>query len=143
MTDRSSRHRSLAGLAAESVLLIGAIGLVLFWVIPTQIRGGGLGLSPAFLPTVCAVGITVLVTLDGLLRLRSVQRPIAYSAGWQPLLVAGGLSAAGAVLLDLGSSALCAAVILPLGSVCLGESRWPLVATVTVGVTACVMLLSR
>ena len=139
----SSEARSRVGLAAETAILVLLVGLALGWVIPAQTRGGGLGLSPGILPTVCAAGIGILILLDGLLRIAPSRRPPRYRGPWRALLVVGGLAAVGGFLLDLAGAAATAAVILPLGFVALGERRWPLIAAVAAAVTASVAILSR
>lgn len=143
MTNAPRLRRSLISLIAESLFLIAIMAVAVIWIIPSQTRGIALGLSPGFLPSLCAATIGVLLVADGLLRIGRTLRPKSYQAGWLALCIAGGLAALSTVLLDLLGVAVCTALTLPLGMLALGERRWVLIVATTLSMTGCVVLLSR
>jgi hypothetical protein len=115
-----ARLRGRARTLLETLVILAGIGVVLFWVIPGQTRGGGLGLSPGFLPTVCAIGIGLMIALDGVARLLPGTPVRRYPVGWGALLAAGGIAAAGAVALDFGGAVACVLLTVPAGFLILG-----------------------
>lgn len=128
--------RSRGSVLAEMLCLAGAALLAFFWIIPSQVSGGGLGLDPGFLPRLCAGAIGVLVLVDGVRRLTSRSVPDeAYAGGWSALICIGGLALLGAFVLRYASIAAAAAVAIPIGMLVLGERR-PLLIALTTAIVA-------
>jgi hypothetical protein len=140
---RNISPRGLVALIAESLILVGVATIALTWIIPSQTQGRGLGLSPGFLPSLCAIAIGILLVADGLLRIRRAWRPKSYPAGWLAFCIAGGLATMSAVLLDVLGVGVCTALTLPIGMIALGERRWLLIIGITIAMTACVVLITR
>ena len=146
MSDRSApaEPRSRGSVVAEMLCLIGAALLAFFWIIPSQVSGGGLGLDPGFLPRLCAGAIGVLVLADGIRRLASRGvRDEAYASGWSALLWIGALAVLGAVVLRYASLAAASAVTIPLGMLVLGERRPLLIAMTTAFVAGAFWFFQR
>jgi hypothetical protein len=139
-----SEPRSRGSVVAELLILTGAALLAVFWIIPSQVSGGGLGLDPGFLPRLCAVAIGILVFLDGVRRLlgRSPQDE-AYASGWSALILIGGLALLGAVAIRFASIAVAAVLVIPIGMVLLGERRPLLIALTTALVAGSFLLFQR
>ncbi len=136
--------RSRGSVVAELLFLTGAALLALFWIIPSQVSGGGLGLDPGFLPRLCAGAIGVLVLLDGLRRLsRSGVPDEAYANGWSALIRIGGLALLGAVVLRYAGLAAASVVTIPVGMVLLGERRPILIVLTTALVAGSFQLFQR
>lgn len=140
----SAGLRSRSSVVGELLLLTGAALLAWFWIIPSQVSGGGLGLDPGFLPRLCAGAIGVLVLLDGVRRLvRGGVPDEAYASGWSALIRIGGLALLGAVILRYTSLAVASAVAIPVGMVLLGERRPYLIVLTTALVAGSFQLFQR
>lgn len=136
--------RSRGSVMAEMLLLAGASALALFWIIPSQVSGGGLGLDPGFLPRLCAGAIGVLVLADGLRRLARRGAPEeTYPSGWSSLIRIGALAILGAVVLRYAGNAAAAAVVIPTGMLALGERRLLLIVLTTALVAGTFFLFQR
>ncbi len=133
--------RSRGSVIGELIVLGGAALLALFWIIPAQVSGGGMGLDPGFLPRLCAGVIGLLVLADGMRRLwsRSALEE-AYPAGWSALATIGGLAVLAAIILRFGGLVATAAVVIPLGMLALGERRLLLIGLTTAFVAGCFYL---
>ena len=124
--------RSRSSVVAEMLCLVGLALLAVFWIIPSQVSGGGLGLDPGFLPRLCAGVIGVLTLLDGVRRLSSRGTPNgAYASGWSALIRIGGLALLGAIAVRFASLAVAAAITIPIGMVLLGDRRPLLIGLTT------------
>lgn len=134
--------RTRNAVLAEVVCLSGLALLSMFWIIPSQVSGGGFGLDPGFLPRVYAGAIAVLVLADGLLRLARNQWPSRYAAGWSALARIGGLAIVGTIVLQFAGGAIAALVVVPLGMLVLGERRPILIAATTIIVAGTLKLLN-
>ncbi|NVO15420.1 MAG: tripartite tricarboxylate transporter TctB family protein [Rhodoplanes sp.] len=119
----ASAPRSRVSLLAEAVLLGGAALAAVVWVIPMQTTDGGVGLSPAVFPTVCAGALGVFAVADAVLRiLRGTSEP-RYPEGWTAFARIGAVAIVGAVVLANAGIAVCALVTVPAGMAVLGERR--------------------
>lgn len=123
MSTVASGRRSRPSLLAEAVVLTLAAVLTVVWVIPAQTTDGGFGLSPAFLPTACAIAIGGLVAADGLLRLVRREAVTAYSAPWTACMRIGGAASLGVIGQALGGVGIAAAVTVACGMLALDERR--------------------
>lgn len=123
MSTAASGRRGRPSLLAEAAVLTLAAVLTVVWVIPTQTTDGGFGLSPAFLPTVCAVAIGVLVAADGIQRILRRETVMAYSAPWTACIRIGGTACLGVIGQMLGGVGIAATVTVACGMVVLGERR--------------------
>jgi hypothetical protein len=135
----SGEERGIAGARAAALreaAVILALGLAaVVWLIPAQTTSGPvLGLSPAFLPTLCAVAIIALTVVGLALRLWQPEplRPERLSAVWPAAMVAG-VAIAGVLVLQLAGRFLCGLVIMVLGLAVLGERRIPVLLITLAG----------
>ncbi len=136
--------RSRGSVLAELIVLAGAALLAFFWIIPSQVSGGGIGLDPGFLPRLCAGAIGVLVLADGLRRLsRGVATEEDYGSGWAALVRIGGLAIAGAIVLKVAGLVAAAVVVVPIGMLALGERRPLLIVVTTAVVVGGILLFQR
>lgn len=126
----SEPGRSRASVLAEALFLGGFSLALLVWIIPAQTSEGGIGLSPAFLPEVCAAAIGILVLLDGAGRLLRGAPAAAYPEGWAALLRIGGISLLGGLVLAWAGVTAAALATCAAGLLVLGERR-PLVIAAT------------
>lgn len=124
--------RSRGSVIAELLCLTGFALLTLFWIIPSQVSGGGLGLDPGFLPRLCAAAMGILVVADGLHRLRRTPLPKAYPTDWSALIRIGICALVGAVVLQVAGVAAAALIVVPAGMLALGERRPVLIAATTI-----------
>lgn len=135
--------RSLGSVVAELLVLAAFVLAASVWIIPSQVSGGGLGLDPGFLPSLCVAAICVLVMADGTKRILNKERVEAYPEGWSALLYVGALAILGAIVLRFGGVAVSAAVTIPLGMLALGERRPLLILAATVVVTGFLFIFQR
>ncbi len=140
---RPAGLRSRGSVLAELLGLIGIVVLAIFWIIPSQVSGGGLGLDPGFLPRFCAIAIGALVAADGLKRLLSDERVEAYPESWAALACVGAVAVLGAVVLRFAGAAASALVTIPLGMLALGERRPVLIIAATLTVAAILFAFQR
>ena len=135
--------RSRGSVLAELLCLTGLALLAYFWIIPSQVSGGGLGLDPGFLPRFCVAAIGALVVADGVMRLIGGERVEAYAERWSALMYVGALAVLGAVILRFGGVAASAAVTIPVGMLALGERRPILIVAATAVVAGFVFFFQR
>ena len=102
--DRPAELRSRGSVIAELLCLAGLALLAFFWIIPSQVSGGGVGLDPGFLPRFCVVAIALLVAADGMKRLVGGERVEAYAERWSALVYVGAIAVLGAVILRIGGA---------------------------------------
>lgn len=137
MTDeaRSEQAAGRRGAVLLEMVVLCGLGLAaVFWIIPTQTSGGGLGLYPAFLPTACAVAVTALVFLDGVIRLLKPAKATGVGEPWGALLRIGGISVLGVGVLQFVGAAACGFVVLPAAMIALGERSWVrIIVTTAIG----------
>jgi hypothetical protein len=67
--DQAPGLRSRSSVLVELVVLAGLALAGYYWIIPSQVSGGGLGLNPGILPSFCVAAIGALVVVDGVKRL--------------------------------------------------------------------------
>ncbi|MFD2182350.1 tripartite tricarboxylate transporter TctB family protein [Rhodoplanes azumiensis] len=134
----SGPARSRLSVVAEAVLIAGAALAAVVWIIPAQTSDGGIGLSPAVFPTVCAIALGLFVVADALLRLLRATPGDPYPDGWGACLRIGAVAVLGAAVLPVVGIAGCALVMVPAGMLVLGERR-PL--RIAVAALACVGLV--
>lgn len=135
--------RSRSSVLAELVFLAGLALLAYFWIVPSQVSGGGLGLDPGFLPRFCAAVIGALVVADGAKRLIGGERVEAYAERWSALVYVGALAVFGAIVLRFGGVAASAAVTIPVGMLALGERRPILIIAATAVVAGFLFIFQR
>jgi len=135
--------RSRGSVLAELLCLTGLALLAYFWIIPSQVSGGGLGLDPGFLPRFCVAAIGALVVADGVMRLIGGERVEAYAERWSALVYVGALAVLGAVILRFGGVAASAAVTIPVGMLALGERRPILIVAATAVVAGFLFFFQR
>lgn len=119
----ASVPRSRGSLAMEALLIGGLAVAALFWIIPAQTTEGGIGLSPAFLPNLCAAAIGALAAADGLLRMMRGTSIPAYPERWTSLICMGLVAAIGMFALRWGGAVACAVIAPLVGMLVLGERR--------------------
>jgi uncharacterized membrane protein HdeD (DUF308 family) len=141
--NRSAESRSRGSVLAELLILTGLALLAFFWIIPSQVSGGGLGLDPGFLPRLCAAAIGLLVLADGVLRLVRNVHVESYPEGWAALVRVGSLAVLGAVILQFAGLAVASLVTIPIGMLMLGERRPLLIALTTLLVAGLLFLFQR
>ena len=141
--DEASGLRSRSSVLAELVVLAGLALAGYFWIIPSQVSGGGLGLDPGFLPRLCAAAIGLLVLADGVLRLLRNVHVESYPEGWAALVRVGSLAVLGAVILQFAGLAVASLVTIPIGMLMLGERRPLLIALTTLLVAGLLFLFQR
>ena len=141
--DEASGLRSRSSVLAELVVLAGLALAGYFWIIPSQVSGGGLGLDPGFLPRLCAAAIGLLILADGVLRLVRSVHVEAYPEGWAALVRVGSLAVLGAVILQFAGLAVASLVTIPIGMLMLGERRPLLIALTTLLVAGLLFLFQR
>jgi len=123
---------------AETGLLC-ALGLIaIFWLIPAETTGGGIGLTPAALPIVCVAAAMSLVVLDAFVRLLGWIAPSETPLHAAPALRVIALCVIGAGLLRFMNPALCTALLLPPLMLLLGERRIVRIVTTT-AITAAIL----
>lgn len=115
--------RSRVSLLAEAALLGGAALAAVVWVIPMQTTDGGIGLSPAVFPTVCAIALGVFAVADAVLRFLRGSAEARYPEGWTAFARIGAVAVLGAIVLAFAGIAACALVTVPAGMAVLGERR--------------------
>ncbi|WP_238121074.1 MULTISPECIES: hypothetical protein [unclassified Xanthobacter] len=115
--------RSRGSLLLEAALLGALTLLVVFVVIPAETSAGGIGLSPAFLPTVCAAAAGFFAVVDALLRVLRAEPSARYPEGWTAFFRIGAVAVAGVVILAYAGPGACALVTVPAGMAMLGERR--------------------
>lgn len=140
--DEASGLRSRGSVLAELVVLAGLALAGYFWIIPSQVSGGGLGLNPGFLPSFCIAAIGALVVADGVKRLIG-GRVETYPEHWSALLYVGAMAVLGAVILRFGGVAASAAVTIPIGMLALGERRPMLIVVATATVAGFLFIFQR
>ena len=130
---------------AECAAVCGLGLLAAFWIIPAQTSGGGLGLNPAFLPTLCALVIAGLAVLDGAFRLAAPAPPHSGEepSAWRAFIRLQLVALAAALALHVGGVAGCALVGLPAGMLALGEKQWLRIVLTTALGTAGLVLAFR
>lgn len=121
--DDAPALRSRGSLLAEAAVVGGAALLAVLWVIPLQTSEGGIGLSPAFLPTLCAAACGIFAAADALLRILRAEASPSYPQGWIAFFRIGAVAIAGTVALQWGGAGACALVTVPAGMVAVGERR--------------------
>jgi uncharacterized membrane protein HdeD (DUF308 family) len=141
--NRSAGSRSRGSVLVELLILTGLALLAFFWIIPSQVSGGGLGLDPGFLPRLCAAAIGLLILADGVLRLVRSVHVEAYPEGWAALVRVGSLAVLGAVILQFAGLAVASLVTIPIGMLMLGERRPLLIALTTLLVAGLLFLFQR
>jgi hypothetical protein len=145
MTDgqASAAHRSRASQLIEAVVLAGACLLAFVWLIPAQTSEGGIGLSPAFLPKLCAAAAGLLIAADGVLRfVRQAHQP-RYAEGWGAFLRLGIAACLGTVALRFGGIVPAVAVCCIATALALGERRLPYVLLPALACAAAYWLVFR
>ncbi|MFL9826383.1 tripartite tricarboxylate transporter TctB family protein [Rhodoplanes sp. SY1] len=115
--------RSRLSVVAEAVLLGAAALAAVVWIIPAQTSDGGIGLSPAVFPTVCAIALGVFVIADAALRLLRAAPGERYPDGWGAFVRIGAVAVLGVCLLPVVGIAGCALAMVPAGMLVLGERR--------------------
>lgn len=115
--------RSRLSVVAEAVLIGGAALAAVGWIIPAETSDGGIGLSPAVFPTVCAIALGIFVVADALLRLVRRAPGERYPDGWAAFLRIGAVAILGAAVLPFVGISGCALVMVPAGMLVLGERR--------------------
>lgn len=140
---RPAELRSRGSVIAELLCLTGLALLAFFWIIPSQVSGGGLGLDPGFLPRFCVVAIALLVVADGIKRLVGGEHVEAYAERWSALAYVGSIAVLGAVILRFGGAAVSAAVTIPVGMLALGERRPILIIAATAVVAGVLFVFQR
>lgn len=138
--ERSAEPRTRGSVLAELLILTSFALLAFFWIIPSQVSGGGLGLDPGFLPRLCVAAIGLLVLADGLLRIMRGAQAKSYPEGWAALTRVGSLAVLGAVVLQFAGLAAAALVTVPIGMLVLGERR-PLLIALTAALVAGLLFL--
>jgi hypothetical protein len=134
----SGKERGIAGARAAALreaAVILALGLAAVRLIPAQTTSGPvLGLSPAFLPTLCAAAIIALTVVGLALRLWQPEplRPERLAAVWPAAMVAC-VAIAGVLVLQFAGRFLCGLAIMVLGLAVLGERRIPVVLMTLAG----------
>jgi hypothetical protein len=141
--DRPAEPRSRGSVIAELLGLTGLALLAFFWIIPSQVSGGGLGLDPGFLPRFCVVAIALLILADGIKRLVGGELVEAYTERWSALAYVGAIAVLGAVILRLGGVAASALVTIPVGMLALGERRPILIIGATAVVAGVLFAFQR
>jgi hypothetical protein len=141
--DRPAELRSRGSVIAELLCLTGLALLAFFWIIPSQVSGGGVGLDPGFLPRFCVVAIALLGAADGMKRLVGGERVEAYAERWSALVYVGAIAVLGAVILRFGGVAASALVTIPVGMLALGERRPVLIIAATAVVAGVLFLFQR
>jgi hypothetical protein len=141
--DQATGLRSRGSVLAELLCLVGLVLLAYFWIIPSQVSGGGFGLDPGFLPRFCVVAIGALVAADGVKRLIGGERVEIYPERWSALVYVGAFAVLGAVVLRFGGVAASAAVTVPVGMLALGERRPILIIAATAVVAGFLFLFQR
>lgn len=119
----ATRSRGRLSVVAEAGLIGGAALAAVAWIIPAQTSDGGIGLSPAVFPTVCAAALGVLALADALLRLVRGAPGERYPDGWSAFGRIGAVAILGTVVLAVAGIAACALVMVPAGMLVLGERR--------------------
>lgn len=115
--------RSRGSLLLEAAV-VGALALLLvFVIIPAETSEGGIGLSPAFLPTLCAAAAGLFAVADALLRALRAEPSARYPEGWTAFFRIGAVAVAGVVVLAYLGAGACALVTVPAGMAVLGERR--------------------
>lgn len=135
--------RSRGSVFAELLCLIGLALIGYFWIIPSQVSGGGFGLDPGFLPRFCVAAIGALVMADGVKRIVAGERVEAYPESWSALVYVGAFAVLGAVVLRFGGVAASAAVTVPVGMLALGERRPVLIIAATAVVAGFLFIFQR
>ena len=141
--DRPAELRSRGSVIAELLCLAGLALLAFFWIIPSQVSGGGVGLDPGFLPRFCVGAIALLVAADGMKRLVGGERVEAYAERWSALVYVGAIAVLGAVILRFGGVAASALVTIPVGMLALGERRPVLIIAATAVVAGVLFVFQR
>jgi hypothetical protein len=135
----SARSR---GAALREEAVVGGLGLGAIWLISAQTKSGAvLGLSPAFLPTVCAVAIVALTAIGLGIRLWRPEplRPERVAHWWPAALVLG-VAIAGVLALQLAGPLASGLTTVTLGLAAMRERRVAVLST-TLAVTALVLIL--
>jgi hypothetical protein len=135
----SARSR---GAALREAAVVGGLGLGAIWLISAQTKSGAvLGLSPAFLPTVCAVAIVALTAIGLGIRLWRPEplRPERVAHWWPAALVLG-VAIAGVLALQLAGPLASGLTTVTLGLAAMRERRVAVLST-TLAVTALVLIL--
>ncbi|WP_210207626.1 tripartite tricarboxylate transporter TctB family protein, partial [Rhodoplanes elegans] len=128
---------------AEAVLIGGAALAAVVWIIPAQTSDGGIGLSPAVFPTVCAIALGVFAVADALLRLARGAPGERYPDGWGAFFRIGAVAVLGVCLLPVVGIAGCALVMVPAGMLVLGERRPLHIAVAALACAGLVWLVFR
>lgn len=117
----------------ETAALCG-LGLVaILWVIPAQTSGAGLGLPPAFLPTVCAVAATLLTLGDGIVRVVRPRPSETNEEGWSAFILVGAVTIICTILFQVAGIVVSTLFTIPACMLLLGERRWlPILLTTAV-----------
>ena len=135
MSSQGERRPPQPRLAAvvETAVLCG-LGLVaVLWVIPAQTSGTGLGLPPAFLPTVCAVTATLLILGDGVVSILRPRPSGNDEEGWSAFILVGGVTVICTTLFQLAGIVVSTLFTIPACMLLLGERRWlPILLTTAV-----------
>jgi hypothetical protein len=108
----------------ETAVICGLGLIAIFWVIPSQTSGMGLGLPPSFLPTVCAVAVTLLVLCDGVIRLLRPRAEGAYDECWLSFLQMGAVTIICTILFQVAGIIVSTLFTIPACMLLLGERRW-------------------
>lgn len=135
----AARSRSAA---FREAAVVGGLGLGAVWLISVQTKSGDvLGLSPAFLPNVCAVAIVALTAIGLSIRLWRPEplRPERV-APWWPAALVFGVAIAGVMALQLAGPLASGLTAVALGLAAMRERRMPVLAS-TLAVTALVLIL--
>jgi hypothetical protein len=135
--------RSRGSVLAELACLTGLALVGYFWIIPSQVSGGGLGLDPGFLPRFCVAAIGALILADSVKRLVGGERVEVYPERWSALVYVGAFAVLGAVILRFGGVAASAAVTIPVGMLALGERRPILIIAATAVVAGFLFIFQR
>lgn len=141
--DGASAPRSRWSLLAEGAVIGGVSLLAVFWIIPNQTSEGGIGLSPAFLPTLCAAACGVFAVADVLLRLARRDRSHAYPQDWTAFVRIGAVALLGTAVLRWGGVTASALVTVPAGMLVLGERRPLRIVGATLFCAGIAWLMSR
>jgi hypothetical protein len=140
--DQAPGLRSRSSVLVELVVLAGLALAGYYWIIPSQVSGGGLGLNPGILPSFCVAAIGALVVVDGVKRLVGGHVE-AYPERWSALFYVGALAVLGAVILRYAGVAASAAVTIPIGMLALGERRPILIIAATALVAGFLFIFQR
>lgn len=117
--------RSRAAQLFEAAVLAGACLLAFKWLIPAQTSEGGIGLSPAFLPRLCAAAAGLLIAVDGVLRFLRQAPDARYAEGWAAFLRLGTAACLGTLALYFGGIVPAVVVCCVATALALGERRLP------------------